>query len=222
MRIGSFLDPHAQEKWAPRFVRAAIYFECRGKTNRFGNELGQIEAVRILEAVRQRYPQFVYAAAEVPYEEFDEEPRNPRTVVRLTPKPGLNPIVLLLFGLWILWGFGVETVGTRLEAQFEGVVVSSRDVPPTRGPRYATEYTLRGKNGQNQIYIAGPTDASLPRDMPVGTYLNKQKWHLYYQRNEQRVDDFPIFFYQMTLGIALCCVLWSVLLWRGQRRATAK
>ena len=128
-------------------------------------------------------------------------------------------MVLLLFGLWIIWGFGFDTVGRRLEIQFDGVVISSRDIPKTRGPRYATEYTLRGPNGQNQIYVAGPTDASLPRSMPVGTYLKKDRWHLDYERNKQRVDDFPIFFYEAVLGIALGCVVGSVILWRGQRQS---
>jgi hypothetical protein len=219
MRVGAFLDPHAQDKWEPRFVQATICFEYRGKAKQFGNELGQIEGVRILEAIRQHYPQLVYTDANVPDEKFDEKPPKPRTAFRLKPKTGLNPIVPLLFGLWILWGFGIETVGARREAQFDGVVVSSRDLPATGGPRYATEYILHGKDGQSQVYVAGPTDASLPRSMPVGTYLKKQKWHLYYERNEQRVDDFPIFFYQVTLGVALGCVLWSVILWLGHRRA---
>jgi len=138
MRVGTFLDPHAQGRWEPRFVRAMICFEYRGKPKRFGNELGQIEAVRILEAIRRRYPQLVYTDANMSDEKFDGEPWKPRRTRRLTPKTGLNPIVLLLFGLWIIWGFGIQTVGARLEAQFEGVVVSSQDLPPTRGPRYAT------------------------------------------------------------------------------------
>ena len=44
------------------------------------------------------------------------------------------------------------------------------------------------------------TDASLPRSRPVGTYLKKHKWQLYYERNEHRVNDFPI---------ALCVLLES-------------
>jgi hypothetical protein len=62
----------------------------------------------------------------------------------------------------------------------------------------------QAKNEEWQLVWA--TDASLPRSMPVGTYLKKQKWHLYYERNEQRVNDFPIVFYQVTFGIALGCV----------------
>ncbi len=33
-----------------------------------------------------------------------------------------NPVVPLVFALWILWGFGLETVGRRLEIQLEASV----------------------------------------------------------------------------------------------------
>jgi hypothetical protein len=124
----------------------------------------------------------------------------------------LNPAIPLIFGLFILWGFGYETVGTRLKTQLEGVVVSSRDIPSTGAPRYATEYTLRGPDGRESVYVAGATDASLPRSMPVGTSLKKQRWHLNYEKNGQRVDDFGVSFYGMMLGIAVACLAWSIFL----------
>jgi len=125
-----------------------------------------------------------------------------------------NPAIPLIFGLFILWGFGYETVGTRLKTQLEGVVVSSRDIPSTGAPRYATEYTLRGPDGRESVYVAGATDASLPRSMPVGTTLKKQRWHLAYEKNGQRVDDFGVSFYGMMLGIAVACLAWSIFLSR--------
>jgi hypothetical protein len=219
MRVGSFLDPHARGQWESRFVRASLVFGYRGKTRHIGSELGGPEAERILKAIRQWNPLIVYTPQDVPVEEFRDEPPNAGKVFRNTVRTGPTPIVLLLFGLWIVWGFGFNTVGARLETQVDGVVISSRDIPVTRGPRYATEYTLRGPDGQDRVYIAGATDASLPRRMPVGTYLKKQRWHLSYERNNQYVDDFPLFFYQVTLGIALGCMVWSVILWHGQRHA---
>jgi hypothetical protein len=165
MRVGSFLDPHARGKWEPRFVRASVVFEYRGKTQRLGNELGELEAQRIVKAIQQWNPQLVYTPTHVATAEFHDEPQKTPTGFRTTTTSGPNPMALLLFGLWIIWGFGFDTVGRRLEIQFDGVVISSRDIPKTRGPRYATEYTLRGPDGQNHIYVAGPTDASLPRSM---------------------------------------------------------
>lgn len=131
-----------------------------------------------------------------------------------------NPAAPLMFALFILWGFGYDTVGARLKIRLEGVVISSRDVPSTGAPRYATEYTLRAPDGRESVYIAGATDASLPRSLPVGTTINKQRWHLDYEKNGQRVEDFGVFFYGSMMGIALACMVWSFLLWRGQGKAT--
>jgi hypothetical protein len=67
-----------------------------------------------------------------------------------------SPAVLLFFSLWILWGFGFETVGTRLRIQLNGAVISSRDIPPSRGPRYATGIrpTEPGRS-RNQLHCRG-------------------------------------------------------------------
>jgi hypothetical protein len=130
---------------------------------------------------------------------------------------GVNPLVPLMLGLWIIWGFGFETVGRRLKTKVDGVVISSRDLPSTGAPRNATHYTLRGLDGDS-VYVAGPTDASLPRSLPIGTHLRKQRWHLDYERNGERVDDFPISFYSVTFGIAFSCLFWSFTLWRDRRQ----
>jgi hypothetical protein len=130
-----------------------------------------------------------------------------------------NPLVPLVFALWILWGFGLETVARRLEIQLDGVVVSSRDVPSKGAPRYVTEYQLRGNDGQDDSYVAGPTDASLPRSLPTGTHLTKRLWHLDYQKDGVIVNDFPVSFYSITLSIAFACLFWSFFLWRDRRRS---
>ena len=62
VRVGSFLDPKAQGKWDPSFIRAGIYFEYQGRVHRFGNELFESEAVEIVDAIRERHPQLVYEA----------------------------------------------------------------------------------------------------------------------------------------------------------------
>ena len=134
-------------------------------------------------------------------------------------KTSPNPAVPLMFAMFILWGFGYETVGARLKTEVDGVVISSRDIPSTGAPRYATEYTLRGPDGRETIYVAGATDASLPRSMPVGTNLKKERWHLDYEKNGERVEDFGVFFYGSIIGIALACVVWSFILWRRQGQA---
>ena len=64
MRVGTFLDPRAGGKWNPSLVRSNICFEYRGKTQRFGNELGRIEAERILRIIREYHPQIVHKSIE--------------------------------------------------------------------------------------------------------------------------------------------------------------
>jgi len=121
----------------------------------------------------------------------------------------------VLFGLFILWGFGWETIGRRLQTSVDGVIVASRDVPSTGAPRYATEYTVRGAGGEEQIFWAGPTDASLPRSMPVGTQIRKLRWHLNYEQNGTLIGFPEKFFYAPVLACALIMVIWGVLVLRS-------
>jgi hypothetical protein len=99
----------------------------------------------------------------------------------------------------------------------DGVVVFSRDTPSTGAPRYVTDYTIRGPDGKDRGYVAGPTYGFLPRSMPVGTQIKKQRWQLGYERNGEPVNDFPIFASALPLGIAGACLAWGFLLWREQR-----
>jgi hypothetical protein len=142
---------------------------------------------------------------------FDEEGR-----FRVKIEPAVIP---LLVGLFLLWGFGYETLWTRLITQLEGVVIFSRDIPSTSAPRHATEYLVRGPDGVETPYIAGPTDAYLPQGMPVGTSVKKLRWRTDYERNGQRVDNFNALLYMLFVGIGAACLVWSSFLWarRGQR-----
>jgi hypothetical protein len=139
-------------------------------------------------------------------------------VIAIVVKQVLPPKVLAVWSLWMIGAFGFYTLGTRLWSQLDGIVVASRDIPPTRGPRYATEYTLRGPDGQESQYVAGPSDATLARSMPVGTYLRKKRWHVDYERNGQEVDDFSLPFYLVVLATGFGCLSWSFLQWRRERR----
>jgi hypothetical protein len=66
-----------------------------------------------------------------------------------------HPTLLLVWGLWMLWIWG-STTWNRLDIQLDGAVIASQDVPPARGPRYATEYTLRGPDGRDQYTLPEP------------------------------------------------------------------
>jgi len=117
--------------------------------------------------------------------------------------------VFIVFALFILWGFGWNTVGRRLLTSIDGVIVVRRVVPS------ATEYTVRGDDGSEKVFRAGATDASLPGSMPVGTRIRKKLWHLDYERDGRR-ESFPWIMYSSVLGIALSLVVWGILILRSQ------
>ena len=127
-----------------------------------------------------------------------------------------KPWVLILFGLFILWGFGWATIGHRLLTNVDGVIVAIRDVPSTGAPRYATQYTVRGPHGDEQVFWAGPTDASLPRSMSVGTRIQKRRWHLGYEQNGTRIGFPEIYFYDVVLACGFGMVVWGVLVLRSE------
>jgi len=115
----------------------------------------------------------------------------------------INPqiLIIFLFSLFVFWGFGYQTVWPFLNLELQGVVISSKDIPSTGAPRYVTDYVFRSSNGKNCTYVAGSTDASLPRSMPVGTQIKKQRWSLFYERNGEWYS-FPFVFYSI-LGTGL-------------------
>ncbi len=144
----------------------------------------------------------------------------PKADAMQMPKSTFNPVILIVWSLWMLWGFGYQTVWLRLVTECEGIVTSSQDIPPTRGPRYATRYMVLGLDGQSHICTAGPTEASLPRSMPVSTRIKKQRWHLGFERNGQQVNDFSVFFYSLILMFAIASLFWGLRSWyQGQLHA---
>ena len=121
-----------------------------------------------------------------------------------------HPIALGIWSLWMLW-VALSPVWYRLNIELDGVVISAEDIPPTRGPRYATKYILRGADGRSLEYVAGASSDSLPRSMSVGTYLRKSKWTVYYERNGERFDNGFPWFSAGLASFAPSCLVWSVL-----------
>ena len=125
---------------------------------------------------------------------------------------GPRPVALIAMALWIVWGFGYETVWRRLALELDGTVIARRDIPQTwasHGP--ATAYVVRGADGRDQVYVRGATDASLPGNIPVGADIEKRTLERSYSLNGVRIKDFPTDFYSAWCGVALACVLWAVL-----------
>lgn len=122
-----------------------------------------------------------------------------------------------MLGVWFLWGFGYQTVWTRFAAEIDGRVILSHDVPYRGAPRYTTEYVIRGADGHDSQYIAGPTDAYLERSIPVGSQIRKRWGQLGYELNG-KWESFPILSYSAIFGVAFGALFWALLLqWRSKR-----
>jgi hypothetical protein len=123
------------------------------------------------------------------------------------PLPRSNAFLLLAV---MAWSFGGSEIYRRGVFAVEGTLVSSTTtcVQPANN-RCASEYVVLSSDGVRTSYVAGPTDASLPRDLPVGTVISKRRWSIDYFLNGQRVDDFPVMFYAVVMAFGvLCLCLW--------------
>ena len=117
--------------------------------------------------------------------------------------------------LFVLWGFGYNTVGLRLGIELEGVVMSRQVIKPEWYQHgTATVYVVLGRDGNYEKYVAGANDGSLPRNLPLGAHIVKERWHLCYLINDKKICDFPMGFYAAFLSAAIVGVAWSAVnLW---------
>jgi hypothetical protein len=111
-----------------------------------------------------------------------------------------RPILMVVFGAFILWGFGHGTVWPRLTLAVDGTVTARTDTPSRGAPRFVSAYTLRSPGGTEFTYVAGATDAALARGESVGTVIQKRKWQLGYTLNGKWMA-FPVLFYGVALSI---------------------
>ncbi len=110
--------------------------------------------------------------------------------------------------------FGANEIVLRLLIEAEGIVVSSET---SSGNRPATTYLLLRSDGTQQEYVSGPTDHSLPRRLPVGTHISKQRYSLAWKQNGQVVNDFPVYFYVGACVLGAMLGYWAFFQWRINR-----
>ena len=115
---------------------------------------------------------------------------------------------LIAFAI-LAWLFAGSEIYQRAAIELIGTVVSSEtSCMQPQNNRCATEYVVEANDHSRKRYIAGPTDKALPRRLPVGTAILKNKWALAYSVNGEEINDFPIVFYTGLLVFGLCCVYW--------------
>ena len=109
------------------------------------------------------------------------------------PRP--NYRAMGMFAAWKMF-MGLYEIAGRLLIEVEGTIVSSQT---TTGYRPVTYHLIQRSDGQLCKYVAGPTDLSLPRRMPAGTYIKKKKYEPSYVRDGKLVQDFPLPIYLAVL-----------------------
>ncbi len=124
--------------------------------------------------------------------------------------------MLLVAGIWIFYGFGYGDLWSRLTLEVDGILVAR--TPESPSPRINADYIIRGADGRDLRYAAGPTDASLPRDLTVGTRIRKRRWSTAYELNGRDVDDFPTAFYAGMLAVGVSCLWGAFIQWRAAKR----
>jgi hypothetical protein len=149
--------------------------------------------------------------------------------LRLTGLWSRTPSILtgaqqrLLLQLWFLiaipfiifWTFGYNGMWQRLQTELDGTITDRQDFPQTSQTHGPTAvYKVRRGDGSLIQYTTTVGDDSLPRTMPVGAHIAKQKWELSYSLNGQRVDDFPLTFCIVLFAIGVVCLIRAAVLVR--------
>jgi hypothetical protein len=124
--------------------------------------------------------------------------------------------VLIVGGAWFLF-MTLYTLFGRLTTQVDGTIISRQTILETRR---GTVYTLRDSKGNLETYVAGATDASLSRDIPIGTHITKERWHLGYNLNNSYINDFPVIFYSMVASIGVCFLWFAIIIGRSNKSAS--
>ena len=118
--------------------------------------------------------------------------------------PNLAPLALLI------WLFAGHEIYQRAAISLRGTVVSSETscVQPYSN-RCDTVYVIEELDRTQSTYVAGPTDESLERLLPVGTLIRKDKWSLTYSVNNRKISDFPIKSYGGLIFFGVLCALFG-------------
>jgi hypothetical protein len=125
----------------------------------------------------------------------------------MQPSQRINYRPLIFVAL--AWLFAGSEIYKRVSIDLNGTIVSSETscVQPANN-RCATEYIVKSQDGSRHAYIAGTTDQALPRQLPVGTVVDKHKWSLSYAVSGQERRDSPMGFYSVILVLGLMCAIW--------------
>jgi hypothetical protein len=121
----------------------------------------------------------------------------------------IEPFTLMCLWAGVLFiNLGVGEIWSRASISLDGTIISSNTLcAPDNQYRCTSTYILRSnQSGQEVQYQARGNDASLPKNLPIGTRINKAKYLLAYEINGQINDDFPVAFYEIFAAVGLAFV----------------
>jgi hypothetical protein len=124
--------------------------------------------------------------------------------------------VLIVGGAWFSF-MALYTLFGRLATEVDRTIISRQIISE---PRRGAIYSLRDSKGNLETYVAGATDASLSRDIPIGTHVAKERRHLGYNLNGSYINDFPIVFYSTVASIGVCFLWFAVIISRSNKSAS--
>jgi hypothetical protein len=136
--------------------------------------------------------------------------------VNLSSQKKFRLPVFVIAGAWFLF-MVLYTLFGRLTTEVDGTIISRQIISE---PRRGTIYSLRDSKGNLETYVAGATDASLSRDIPIGTHVTKKRWHLGYNLNDNYIDDFSITFYSIVASVGVCCLWFAIIIGRSNKSAS--
>ena len=138
-------------------------------------------------------------------------------------KAHLGPGAVFLMILLLSSGECATVAGHYL-AQFDGVIVArSEFVHYSSWTRnLTTRYLIHEADGREHIYYADPSQGHID-GFPIGTHLVKQRWHMDYEANGHRMNDFPLplyaFWMILDFGLMVGCVILGLMI-RARDRNT--
>lgn len=105
--------------------------------------------------------------------------------LKLYKTPNVIPLLFILAGYFCISIFPLR------QLEISGTIISSERQVFEQGAnyqKYYTEYILQSKDGREVEYKATGYGDSLPKDMPVGTMIDKKKGELGYMKNNEWVS----------------------------------
>jgi hypothetical protein len=129
-----------------------------------------------------------------------------------------NPVAVMAFAIFFLWGFGYETVVARLRIHLNGTIISSRDVPPSRGSVRDAVCVARTQWTQKHLYSWSNRCLVATEHAGRHVYEERARAPVLRQGWASRGRLFNSVLRALVLALAVTLLIWGLFLWRAQTK----